>query len=149
MPPRTRAQRAAAATESSSSPPSRSRSGSGSGSGSGSSWRSGSREWKEEEGVEEEGMYVYLPRLPVLLALVAMGAAALAYRIGKGPFEPVLWQAPPPLAELAGPVLAPNHDLAGAEHLFRNRVVGPESIAIGARGEIYLRLVWVGSGECR
>ena len=75
-----------------------------------------------------------------LLGLAAVGAAALAYRIVQGPFEPVLWQSPPPLAELAGPVLAPNWDLAGAEHLFLNRLVGPESIAIGGGGELYLSL---------
>lgn len=145
MPPRTRAQRAAAESKPSpfSKPAGRRRAV--------SSVNEEGQQRPEEEGVEEEGMYLFTtyinPRL-VLLAVAAVGLALLAYRIVQCPFDPVVWEDPPPLAELAGPGLAPNFDLAGAEHLFRHRLVGPESMAFGGHGEIYLRCVGSRGGLC-
>ncbi len=91
----------------------------------------------EEEGVSEEGIWLlpFLTPLYVLSALLAAFAAYVLYQVQHGPFQLVLWRQPPPLMAL--PV---NHNLAGAEHLFLNQVVGPESIAVGAHDELYLSL---------
>jgi len=92
---------------------------------------------EEEEGVEEEGMG-FLPFVTpfyVLLAIVVAIASGISHKILHGPFHPVTWQDPPELV-----VLPVNHDLEGAEHLFLNQVVGPESIAMGSNDELYLSL---------
>ncbi|TFJ80122.1 hypothetical protein NSK_008679 [Nannochloropsis salina CCMP1776] len=91
----------------------------------------------EEEGVSEEGMG-YLPFITpfyVFLAVVVVIGSFLAFKILHGPFKPVLWKKPPELVSLLV-----NYDLAGAEHLFLNRVVGPESIAVGSEKEMYFSL---------
>ncbi|GAB5034757.1 adipocyte plasma membrane-associated protein [Nannochloropsis oceanica] len=91
----------------------------------------------EEEGVEEEGLGLCPLVTPfyVLLAIAVAVGSGITHKILQGPFHPVTWQNPPELV-----VLYVNHDLEGAEHLFLNQVVGPESIAMGSNDELYLSL---------
>jgi hypothetical protein len=61
----------------------------------------------------------------------------VAWRASTGPYEPEVWLDPSPLPRLEG-IISPNRVLEGAEHLYLDELIGPESIAF-AQGETYLR----------
>jgi len=81
------------------------------------------------------GLLPFVTPFYVLLALVVAVGSGISHQILHGPFHPVTWQDPPELV-----VLPVNHNLEGAEHLFLNQVVGPESIAMGSNDELYFSL---------